>query len=171
MFFLAWLVPSITKTNQTHAEFTISLLWPLLIREKEVEQQSESQLCPSVLLLGGDRAPSGHCRICFPLRILGNAVLPEEETSHGCPRASGWGGQGGGRESRDRGAFRITKEAPRMQEESPGCRKTPLAHMSEQTPAGRGSAEQRRMEQRRRTGTRLRQDTQQRCSRWTHGQW
>lgn len=60
MFFLAWLVPSIIK-KQTRAEFTISLLWPLLIWEKEVKQQSKLQQCPSEvlpLLLGGDRGPS-----------------------------------------------------------------------------------------------------------------
>lgn len=70
----------------------------------------------------------------------------------------------GVREPRDWGAFKVSKEATRMQEESPGRREVPLAHASEQTPAGRGasrgSAEQRRTEQSWRTGRRQRRTEQ-----------
>lgn len=71
---------------------------------------------------------------------------------------------GGGREPRDWGTFKVSKEATQMQEESPGQRKAPLAHVSEQTPAvrgtSRGSAEQRRTEQSWRTGKRQRRTEQ-----------
>lgn len=71
---------------------------------------------------------------------------------------------GGGREPRDWGAFEVSKEATQMQEESPGQRKAPLAHASEQTPAvrgaSRGSVEQRRTEQSWRTGKRQRRTEQ-----------
>lgn len=61
MFFLAWLVPSIIKKTNSCAQFTISLLWPLLIWEKEVKQQKKLQQYPSAVLPrlpGGDRGPS-----------------------------------------------------------------------------------------------------------------
>ena len=138
------------------------MLWPLLIWEKKLRQQSELQQHPSAvlpLLPGGDRGPS---RVSAR---FGASRRPQsrlgQEVPHGRPRVSRWAGRAAGREQAfgaDENRGTGTLAAARMREEGPGWRNAPAAHASERTAAvrgtSRGSAEQGRTEQSRRPAKR-----------------